>query len=84
MHVHYQAIACFKPLTGLRYDAVDHILYIDSKIGDSFKTFLSTNTGFGTVEVQQGKPIINVVYGSLDIESCIVSGNKTDFKYQAN
>lgn len=71
-------------LTGLRYDAVDHILYIDSKIGDSFKTFLSTNTGFGTVEVQQGKPIINVVYGSLDIESCIVSGNKTDFKYQAN
>lgn len=71
-------------LTGLRYDAVDHTLYIDSKIGNSFKTFLSTNTGFGTVEMQQGKPIINVVYGSLDIQSCVVSGNKTDFKYQTN
>ena len=71
-------------LTGLRYDAVDHTLYIDSRIGNSFKTFLSTNTGFGTVEMQQGKPIINVVYGSLDIQSCVVSGNKTDFKYQTN
>ena len=71
-------------LTGLRYDAVDHTLYIDSRIGNSFKTFLSTNTGFGTVEMQQGKTIINVVYGSLDIQSCVVSSNKTDFKYQTN
>ena len=38
-------------LTGVRYDAVDKTLYIDSKIGD-FTSFLSTETGFGTVTLK--------------------------------
>lgn len=69
-------------LTGVRYDAVDKTLYIDSKIGDSFKTFLSTNTGFGTIELQKGKPVISVVFGKVDVRSCVVSGNQTSFEYQ--
>ncbi|MGZ5134433.1 MAG: GH116 family glycosyl hydrolase, partial [Flavitalea sp.] len=40
----YGYIQC---LTGLRFDAIDKTLYIDSKIGD-FTAFLSTETGFGT------------------------------------
>ena len=55
---------------------------IDSKIGDSFKTFLSTNTGFGTIELQKGKPVISVVFGKVDVRSCVVSGNQTSFEYQ--
>ena len=35
-------------LTGMRYDAVDKSLHINSKVGD-FTSFLSTATGFGTV-----------------------------------
>ena len=66
-------------LTGVRYDAVDKTLYIDSKIGDSFKTFLSTNTGFGTVELKQGKPVVNVAYGDIDVQKCMVSGTQTEF-----
>ena len=60
-------------LTGVRYDAVDHALYIDSKIGD-FKTFLSTETGFGNVELRNGKVSVDMVYGTLDVKKVFVSG----------
>lgn len=60
-------------LTGVRYDAVDKTLYVDSKIGD-FKTFLSTETGFGKVELKGGKVTVNMVYGNLDVKKIIVSG----------
>jgi uncharacterized protein (DUF608 family) len=54
-------------LTGLRYDAVDKTLYVDSKIGD-FTCFLSTATGFGTVTYNQGKAAVNTTYGSINVE----------------
>jgi uncharacterized protein (DUF608 family) len=54
-------------LTGLRYDAVDKTLHIDSKIGD-FTCFLSTATGFGTVTLKQGKASVNAVYGSIPVQ----------------
>lgn len=60
-------------LTGVRYDAVDHILVIDSKIGD-FKSFISTETGFGNVGLKDGKPFVKMVYGTLDIKKVMVSG----------
>jgi hypothetical protein len=60
-------------LTGVRYDAVDRTLYIDSNIGD-FKSFLSTETGFGNVGLKNGKPFVNMVYGNLDIKKVVVSG----------
>jgi len=60
-------------LTGMRYDAVDHILYIDSGIGD-FTGFISTETGFGNVGLRNGKPFVNMAIGTLDIKKIIVSG----------
>ena len=57
-------------LTGLRYDAVDKTLYIDSKVGD-FTCFLSTATGFGTVTLRQGKASVKVAHGSIPIEKII-------------
>lgn len=60
-------------LTGIRYDAVDKTLHIDSKVGD-FTSFISTETGFGTVSFKQGKPAVNIVYGNIDIEKTLVSG----------
>lgn len=53
-------------LTGVRYDAVNKILHIDSKIGD-FIAFLSTATGFGNVHLNKGKAKIDVVYGKIEI-----------------
>jgi uncharacterized protein (DUF608 family) len=62
-------------LTGLRYDAVDKTLYVDSKVGD-FTSFLSTATGFGTVTFSKGKAAVKVVQGVIDVEKIII-GNKT-------
>ncbi len=54
-------------LTGIRVDAVEKTLFIDSKIGD-FTCFLSTATGFGTVTLRQGKASVHAVYGKIEIE----------------
>ena len=75
-HWYARAMASYgmlQGLTGVRYDAVDKTLYIDSKIGD-FKSFISTDTGFGTIEWKAGKPVLNVVYGSIDVKRYQVSG----------
>lgn len=54
-------------LTGVRYDAVDSILYVDSKIGD-FVSFLSTASGFGNVIYKNGKASVDVKYGKINIK----------------
>lgn len=67
--------AMIEGLTGVRYDAVDKTLYIDSKIGD-FTGFLSTDTGFGNVGLKNGKPFVNTVSGNIDIKKVMVSGKE--------
>ena len=60
-------------LTGVRFDAVDRTLYIDSKVGD-FTSFLSTETGFGNVSLKNGTPSIQVLHGTIPAEKIMVSG----------
>jgi uncharacterized protein (DUF608 family) len=60
-------------LTGVRYDAIDGTLYIDSKIGD-FTGFISTETGYGNVGLKDGKPFLKVVYGKIEPKKVLVSG----------
>lgn len=79
-HWYARAMASYGMLQGLtdiRYDAVDKTMYIDSKIGD-FKCSISTNTGFGTVELKDGKPSINIAYGTIDIKHYNVSGKRIE------
>jgi uncharacterized protein (DUF608 family) len=64
-------------LTGIRYDAVEGILYMDSRIGNDFTSFLSTQTGFGNLGLRKGKPFIAVKYGTISVNKCIVSGVET-------
>ncbi|MEK6780623.1 MAG: GH116 family glycosyl hydrolase [Bacteroidota bacterium] len=63
-------------LTGVRYDAVDKTLFVDSKIGD-FTSFLSTEKGFGTVSLASGKPSLKTMYGSIQVEKVMVGGKPT-------
>jgi uncharacterized protein (DUF608 family) len=58
-------------LTGVRYDALDQVMYIDSGIGD-FTSFISTATGFGNISLKNGKPNLNVVYGDITVKEYIV------------
>lgn len=62
-------------LTGVRYDAVDKTLYVNSRVGD-FTSFLSTETGFGTVSLKGNRVVVNVVFGNIDINKTMVSGKQ--------
>jgi hypothetical protein len=63
-------------LTGVRYDAVDGILYIDSRVGD-FTAFISTETGFGNTGLRDGKPFLKVSYGKIEPKKVLVSGSES-------
>jgi len=63
-------------LTGLRYDAIERTLYIDSKVGDNFRSFFSAESGFGTAGLKNGKPFIEMKSGELDVRQVFVSGRK--------
>jgi hypothetical protein len=81
-HWYARALASYgllQGLTGLRFDAVDKTLYVDSKIGD-FTSFLSTENGFGSVSFANGKISLNVVHGNIPVEKTNVSGKISAFK----
>ena len=63
-------------LTGLRYDAIDKTLYIDSKIWNNFRCFFSAENGFGTIGLKNGKPFVEIKSGELDVKEVYVSGRK--------
>ncbi len=58
-------------LTGLRYDAVDQVLYVDSQVGD-FTSFISTENGFGTVNYKNGEAKLEVVYGEIPVKETVI------------
>lgn len=60
-------------LTGVRFDAVENVLYIDSKIGD-FTSFISTASGFGIVGLKDGRPFLKTSYGKITPGTVKVSG----------
>jgi hypothetical protein len=66
-------------LTGVRYDAVDKTLHIDSKVGD-FTSFLSTQTGYGSVTLSNNKPSVKVVSGNIKIDRVMISGKQAQLQ----
>ncbi len=62
-------------LTGLRYDAVDKTIYVDSKVGD-FTCFIAAGTGFGTVSLKGGRPTLKISFGSIVVNKWMVSGKE--------
>jgi len=55
-------------LTGIQYDAVDKSLNMDSKVGDNFISFISTQSGWGNIEFKEDQIILKVAYGHLDLK----------------
>jgi len=66
-------------LTGVRYDAIDRRLTIDSRVGD-FRSFLSCAGGWGTVELKQGKPRLTIRSGDIVVKQCLVSGQVSELE----
>ncbi len=78
-HWYARALASYgliQGLTGVRYDAVEKTLYIDSRIGDNFKSFLATETGFGSAGLRNGKPFVDMKMGDLRVERVLVAGKE--------
>jgi len=65
--------AMLQGLTGIRYDAVDRVLYIQSKIGNNFSSFFSTETGFGNVGLKDGVPFVEVKMGEIPYERIVLN-----------
>ncbi len=63
-------------LTGIKYDAVDKSMDIDSKVGD-LKSFFSTQSGWGNIEYNDNKIVINVAYGYLDLKELNFTSQKS-------
>jgi len=69
--------ALLQGITGVRYDAIDKTLYIDSKLDGDFKSFLSTETGYGLVGIQNGKPFVDVKFGTIDVKRIVNDQKKS-------
>jgi uncharacterized protein (DUF608 family) len=70
-HWYARALASYsllQGLTGLRYDALDRTLHVDSKIGSDFQCFLSTKTGYGMAGLRKGEPFLDVISGSIPVD----------------
>ncbi len=63
-------------LTGIKYDAVDKTMDIDSKVG-GFKSFFSTHSGWGNIEFNDNEIVINVAYGYLDLKELNFTSQKS-------
>ncbi|MBN2001150.1 hypothetical protein JW935_26645 [candidate division KSB1 bacterium] len=80
-HWYARAMASYgliQGMTGVFYDAVDQILYVDSRMGEDFKSFLSTETGWGSAGLNGGKPFLNVQYGVIGVKKVVVSGEEVE------
>ena len=62
--------------TGIRYDAVEKALHVSHKNSRRFRSFLSTDTGFGTVSVDGNQVTYTPVIGEVQIDSIIWDSNK--------
>jgi len=70
-HWYARAMASYtllQGLSGVRYDAVDKVLYIRPSLEGDFRSFLCTATGYGTAGLRNGEPFIEVREGSIEIK----------------
>ena len=70
-HFYARALSSYgllQALSGARYDALTKTLEMNPKVKGDFKSFIATNTGYGTVGMKDGKPFADVAKGRIDIE----------------
>lgn len=60
--------ALLQGLTGARYDAIEKTLYLNPSIQGDFRSFISAETGYGTVGLKGGKPFLEVKSGTIEVK----------------
>jgi len=79
-HWYARAMASYgllQGMTGIRYDAVNRTMYVDSRMGADYGCFFSCATGFGTVGLKNGKPFADVVMGEIPVDTWVVNGEES-------
>lgn len=74
-HWYARAMASYALLqtyTGVRFDNVTKTLYAKTNNSSNYKTFLSTATGYGNVEMINGKVKVTVTSGNIEINDIVV------------
>jgi hypothetical protein len=74
-HWYARAMASYALLqsyTGVRYDNSTKTLYAKTNNSSSYKTFLSTATGYGNVEMSCNKINVTVICGKIEIDNIII------------
>jgi len=64
--------ALLQSLTGIRYDAVEQVLYLHPQIDGDFATLLCTATGYGLAGIRNGQPFIDVKEGEIPVRETTV------------
>lgn len=60
--------ALLEAMTGIRYDAVEKVLYVSAKNMDTYSAFLCTSTGYGLVSLENGEVSVDVRCGEILID----------------
>lgn len=59
--------ALLQGLSGIRYDAVEEVLYIEPVLGGDLRCFLATDRGYGIAGVSDGEPFLEVRAGEIEV-----------------
>jgi len=78
-HWYGRALACYGMIqcqSGVRYDAVDRTLYVQTRSRNPVRSFLATASGYGTVVGAAGRAQVKVVHGTIDVRRTVVNGRE--------
>jgi uncharacterized protein (DUF608 family) len=73
-HWYARAMASYgllQGMTGVRYDAVNKVLYVTPSVQGDFRAFLCTATGYGTVGVRGGAPFVEIKHGEIPYQEIV-------------
>jgi len=60
--------ALIQGFSGIRYDAVEKVLYLKKLKKRNFKVFFSTDGGWGVAGIKNEKPFTQILYGNVEIK----------------
>jgi len=70
-HWYARALASYgliQAWSGIRYDAVERVLYVSTNRSGDYRSFLCTNEGYGIAGIQDGRPFLEVRAGQVPLE----------------
>jgi len=74
-HFYARALASYgllQAFSGSYYDTASKTLTLNPQIKGDFKSFISTEKGYGNIGIKDGKPFVDAVKGCIEVEKYII------------